>query len=398
MKYLKFGFYSVVKKPLFNILIIIEVAAILVLGNMVISVFNSRAVLYEPYEDILSQDGYVFQSRLSRSYDPEMKFEKLCNSLKGDVTVIKTYQLFLQLDKNDMLSNANVYSVDENIYSKYNLPLLCGRWASTKKNSNGEIEAVITGGKTAEESKYPLDAVFDTEIGKIRIVGIIAANTYAPFVSMGTDSQLLNILNFYQVADETDQTALFVSSSADEALRNPCDMGVSKAFMYYNSEPTKEIRERNEQILMGGTRHLSELSVYRDNSIECLIEQYKKLLPILLCVFAIVLAELICSVAMNTKSQMRNYGIYFLCGCRWKGCLKISLAYSAILLTGGMIIGTAAFLIFQNTEYASLFEQNLAMDNIYITLAIFAVMLIISLVIPFFMVRGTSPVETIKEN
>ena len=101
---------------------------------------------------------------------------------------------------------------------------------------------------------------------------------------------------------------------------------------------------------------------------------------------------------MNTKSQMRNYGIYFLCGCRWKGCLKISLAYSAILLTGGMIIGAAAFLIFQNTEYASLFEQNLAMNNIYITLAIFVAMLIISLVIPFFMVRGTSPVETIKEN
>ncbi|MBR2175329.1 MAG: hypothetical protein IJ861_00080, partial [Clostridia bacterium] len=66
--------------------------------------------------------------------------------------------------------------------------------------------------------------------------------------------------------------------------------------------------------------------------------------------------------------------------------------------TGGAILGTIAFLLFQLSDYAKLFEQNLALNNIYITLAVILIMLLISLIIPFFMVRKTSPVETIHAN
>ena len=60
LKYFKYGFYSVIKKPLFNMLIILELAAILVVGNMAIAAYNSRSAFYEPYKDILTQDGFVF--------------------------------------------------------------------------------------------------------------------------------------------------------------------------------------------------------------------------------------------------------------------------------------------------------------------------------------------------
>ena len=100
---------------------------------------------------------------------------------------------------------------------------------------------------------------------------------------------------------------------------------------------------------------------------------------------------------MNTKRQLRHYGIYFLCGCNWSGCLKFSFAYSLLILAGGFLSGGMAYPIFRKLEYADLFERYLAENNIFITATIAAVMLFLSLVIPFFMVRRTSPVKTIKE-
>ena len=140
------------------------------------------------------------------------------------------------------------------------------------------------------------------------------------------------------------------------------------------------------------------MSDFKRNSDNFLYEQYIKMLPVLLCVFLIVLVELICSVAMNTKEQLRNYGIYFLCGCRWRDVLRISLSYSLIILAGGLILGGAAMAVFQTTEYAKMFEQNLALNNVWMTLALIGFMLLVSLIIPFVQVSRTSPVSTIKEN
>ena len=394
MKYLKYGFYAVVKKPLFNILIMIEIAAILVVGNMAVSVFNSRAVLYDPYKDLISQDGYMFIPRAKFSnYDEDLTIKKVYDSLKGDVTVVNFYGSQIVNREDSIVSN--IYIIDDRVFSKTHLPLLSGRWASSERNSAGQIEVVATEG----EDGFELGTVFNSQYGEMIVVGIIGLNSYVPSITNFSYTEH-DVRSFYDIVDSDDieKSDFYVSSAVDDALSDPHYLGRARAFIYYNTEPSDEIRAYNEELLMGNSSTLYELSDINEASLEYLNEQYIKLIPILLCVFIIVLAELICSVAMNTRSQMRNYGIYFLCGCRWKGCLKISLSYSAIILVGGAVLGTIAFLLFQASEYAALFEQNLAVNNIYITLAIIALMLVLSLIIPFFQVQKTSPVETVKEN
>ena len=180
-------------------------------------------------------------------------------------------------------------------------------------------------------------------------------------------------------------------------MSDPHNIAMTVNFCFYNSEPGADVRQRNNEKIMGISKNISLLSEYNENTLAYINEQYIKLLPILLCVFVIVLAELICSAAMNTQRQLRNYGIFFLCGCNWSGCLKFSFAYSLLILAGGFLSGGMAYPIFRKLEYADLFERYLAENNIFITATIAAVMLFLSLVIPFFMVRRTSPVKTIKE-
>lgn len=402
LKYLKYGFYSVVKKPLFNILIILELAAILVVGNMAIAAYNSRSAYYEPYRDILSQDGFFFIGKGIGNYDRDLTIKNMCDTFEGDVTVVNNYGL--QLVTGDILFTRNIVSIDSSIFSKLKLPVAEGRWASSEKSENGEIEAVVFKGSDKDNERVRLGNVIDGKINdkscKIKIVGIIAEEQYIPSLATNThiNSAKSNVMNFYDVPLTSNACTFFVSASADEILSDPHFMAQTVSFMYYNAPPSDEIRQNNKEKLMANSRNLALLSEYNKNSLDYINEQYIKLLPILICVFVIVLAELICSVAMNTRSQMRNYGIYFLCGCRWKDCLKISLSYSLIILIGGCMVGTTAFLVFQNSEYATMFEQNLAINNIYITTLIVAVVLILSLVIPFMQIYKTSPVETIKEN
>lgn len=423
MKYLKYGFYSIVTKPVFNIIIMLELAAILVVGNLTIAAANSRAVLYEPYADYIRKEGYVFTPNSSLASEGT-KVNDVYASLEGDISIHYTYYDSLIGDEGGVLQTdpiyntstyRNMYCFEKDVFSKFNLPLQGGRWASCERDENGRIETVAVIGdetylKIGDIIKGKILTGIDEDgnsiykdIGEVIIVGIIEKNNYFPtegFHHIHGGINEINITNIYNIQEDYihHSVTFLVCAEADEALHNPVNIRSSTAFITYESEPDSATIAANEEKLSSIKNTTIKMSEFRERTNEYLQEQYVKLLPILLCVFIIVIAELVCSVAMNTKTQMKNYGIYFLCGCRWKDCLKISVAYSAIILFGGAVIGSAAFVIFQLSDYSTLFEQNMAVNNIYITAAIIAVMLVVSLIVPFFMVRRTSPVETIHSN
>ncbi|MBR2177036.1 MAG: hypothetical protein IJ861_08850, partial [Clostridia bacterium] len=398
MKYFKYGLFSVSSNPLFNIIIMLEIAAMLIVANMAIATANSREVLNEPYAELMEHEGYIYQCKKLKdpAVDRELVIKNLMDSLKGDLSFTYCYTSQIKTDKSVLKGSPlskeevrNIYTFDEKVYSKFNLPLADGRWASAQRNEKNQIEAVaVVGtddylkvGDVIKADYSDLDEqnnIVYVDIGEVVIVGTITDNYYFPNV-YANGSNKMNIQNLYMTGNEYTGNAVFlVSSAADEHFSDPRDIATNFTFITYNSEPTDEIREFNLSQLSTVKGTIVNISDFKARSDEFLYEQYIRLLPLLLCVFIIVVTGLICSVSMNTYSQLCNYGIYFLCGCRWKGCLKISLAYSAIILTGGAILGTIAFLLFQLSDYAKLFEQNLALNNIYITLAVILIMLLIS--------------------
>ena len=423
MKYLRYGLFSIVNNPLFNIMIMLELAAILVVGNLTIATANSRSVYYDPYDSVLSEDGIVYNPQfLHNPYDGKETLSELYNSLEGDVSVkVGYYNSIVTRDSRlvDALfesgeTQRNCYSFDDEIYSRFNLPLCEGRWASCERNEKGQIEAVIcrNGEENinigdvfsfliphVDESGDGAPEVTFDDIGEIVIVGIIADKMYCPQISLGGTENKESVLNLYNVEETNGHFTMYIACGAEEKLCDNKSIGASTAFITYNTAPTDEQRETNEKkLLYLGRSKIINMSDFKRNSDNFLYEQYIKMLPVLLCVFLIVLVELICSVAMNTKEQLRNYGIYFLCGCRWRDVLRISLSYSLIILAGGLMLGGAAMAVFQTTEYAKMFEQNLALNNVWMTLALIGFMLLVSLIIPFVQVSRTSPVSTIKEN
>ena len=89
MKYFRYGFFSVIKKPLFNILIVLELAGIFIVGNLTIAASNSRSVYYDPYAEIMHHEGYVFTPRKNRNseYDKDLRVKATYDNLNGITTL-----------------------------------------------------------------------------------------------------------------------------------------------------------------------------------------------------------------------------------------------------------------------------------------------------------------------
>ena len=425
LKYLKFAWKSFIRKPVFNIIIMLELAAVLIVGNILIAVVNSRSVYYEPYEEIMNHEGYVFTPRITGKPENMKKLTEQYHSLQGDIsitcsnikTIVSESELLRDEHSTEKTKYRSLYAIDDSIYSKFNIPLTSGHWGSSSRNSKGQIEAVAVLNREAyikvgdvipfrvQNYDEETNSLKEIDMGELLIVGTIQHGGYYPTVRLEGTAQgssgkknTLDVRNMYTTGSLGNEGAEFyVSSDADPLFSVVDDPETVTAFITYNSNPSDEIRQANNELLAGIKGSYIRMSDFKESSDSYLYEQYIRLLPILLGVFVIVIAELICSAALHTKEQIRNYGVYFLCGARFKGCLKESLAYSMLILSGAVIIGLSAFALFQSTEYAELFEHNFAANNMIITFAIIAAMLVLSLVIPFFMVRRTSPVKTIKE-
>ena len=293
MKYFKFGLYAVSSKPIFNLFVIIEIAAILIAVNMTVSVANSRSVLLDPYEDIINKQGYMFiykgekELRNIPGRENEKSFVEITNSLKGDVSLTCTYSTTLKSDTSVLhpidLSFDQirmVYSFDDEIYSRFRLPLTEGRWASAKRNQQNQIEAVVAVGvedylKVGDVIKAEVPIKDDngeynyTDIGEIVIVGIIKNDYFVPDIYLQGDVDKISIKNLYQShrknVKEYSPAVFMINASVDSCFHDATFMRMNVVFITYNSTPAADDKAYNDSLLHSGKSTAYSLSVFNAN-------------------------------------------------------------------------------------------------------------------------------------
>lgn len=387
MKYLKFGFESILKRIGFNILIIVEIALLLLVTNIMIANCNNKSFLYEPYKEILSHDGTdeTFSAALSGEF--RTLYEKI-GQLKGD---IKLYT-FGMTSTPEIADNG--YTLNDDIFLKMNLPLKKGSWPSEVTDENGNYNILVS-----SNSEYDVGDIIQSEYGTFKVAGILTDITYLPKLT-NAYADALDLTAYYEKMDyrtDGNETAAIIPQSAFPNLLE-CNVVTFRYLMYYNTPPTEEEKTYNDEIIeeLGGSGYRFEeerLSI--EKSIDKL---YRDVTPIVLCISAMVLFGFIGLLAINTKSQIHDYAIYFLCGCRWKDCIKIALVNILIIVFISVILFGILIGIFDMLGISAMLGLLFAINNLYITLMIITGIIIISLIAPFFIVKNTSPVETIKEN
>ena len=427
MRYFKLAYDIFINKFLFNLLVILEIAAMLILTNTVIATYNSKKMLYEPYKEMLSHNGVVFINAGFEEgyYDDKKEIQEIYDKynylsypaiiemfkehLRGNTEIVYTISRGLRSDEGGLISMLEGYDtdvvnalyIDHSIFEKLRMPLASGRWASSEKNENGEIEIVISGGTNAV-----LDKVYDTPLGKMKVVGILTDNTYVPpseFPESINDK--LSIFNYYKPFDCNVSTRppfalvdMNLFSNTAEYTRFSStwfisyENGLSEEDIAYNTNYLKQFGQVRD---VYGEENFSTLS---EQSEKYLNDIYTRMLPIVIAAAVVILAGLIGSVAISTIKQIKNFGIFFLCGCRWKDCTRIIIAYLTILFSVAAVLTVLCIAVMKIINMDYLIGSVYEMNNLAISIAEIAVMYLLAIILPHNIIKTTSPVETIKEN
>ena len=423
MRYFKLAYDIFINKFLFNLLIILEIAAMLILTNTVIATYNSKKMLYEPYKEMLSHNGVVFMDAGFEEgfYDDKKEIQEIYEkynylyypaiiemfkkNLKGNVEITYTVNNGLEGGPLSTMEgynadSVNIFYIDHNIFKKLRMPLATGKWASSEKNENGEIEMVISGGTNAV-----LDKVYDTPLGKIKVVGILTDNTYVPPSEFPENiNDKLSIFNYYKPFDCRVSTRAPFALIDQNLLNNTIGFrfnsawfisyedGLSDEDIAYNTNYLKQFGQVRD---VYGEENFSTLS---EQSEKYLNDIYTRMLPIVIAAAVVILAGLIGSVAISTIKQIKNFGIFFLCGCRWKDCTRIIIAYLTILFSVAAVLTVLCIAVMKIINMDYLIGSVYEMNNLAISIAEIAVMYLLAIILPHNIIKTTSPVETIKEN
>ena len=431
MKYFKIAYDMIKNKFVLTLIITIEMAVFLILCNTVAGTYNSKNMLYEPYKDILKNNsGVVFmlddtlehdecdnaeieKLRHDGYLDDEDVIDYLQKNLEGDVKIYYNSQLefweddhmaphsALPMDEGELV---DYILLDDEIFKKYRLPLAEGRWASSEKNSSGETEVVVSGGTDTK-----LNELYVTPAGKFRVVGILTDNTYEPPGSgyLSDDNNKEGLFSFYEAFDANVSMAgpfiiadrKLVDYKEDKYKKFNCTTE-PVWFVSYGSGLDEEAIKRNNDLLktigyFDDDKDFSTLSEDTENTINNI---YIGMLPMIIAAAVVILSGLIGSAAMTAIRQMKTFGIFFICGCRWRDCIKIISASLVIIL--GMSVVLAVLGIYgmwaMNFEY--LIGLSFGWNNFVISVVILAAMYLLSIILPHNIIKSSSPVETIKEN
>ncbi|MGN1457210.1 MAG: hypothetical protein ACI4XP_04550 [Acutalibacteraceae bacterium] len=410
MKYFKIAYNMFVHKLLFNVILIIEIAALLILSNVVIASYNSKSMLYRPYEDILNNNEgvavYIDPAEMINNQDEIMN--NIRKNLEGDLRIITTDVLACVSEKTEPSSkmyqdNGKVEYIllDSDVLSKLRLPLSAGRWCSSELNSQGQIEVIASGGTDAE-----LNKVYHTDMGDVIVVGILTDNTYCPKTyktNAFTEDSQKGIFGYFDTFDCNVSTQgaflladkkLLSNANSDEWYK----ICGTNMLISYGSGVSDEVKEKNNKYLKTVATVECDFSEIVSETKKEMNNDLMKMLPIILVAVIVVLSGLTGSVAISTMKQVRNFGIFFLCGCRWKDCFRIISANVLIVfvLSGVLTVGGIVCMQLMNFNY--LIGASFELNNLLITIGIMAFMFLMSIILPYAVIKGTSPIETIKEN
>lgn len=414
MQYFKIAYGLIANKFISVLFVSIEIAALMLLANIVTATYNSKSLLLKPYEELLQNDGVILDVNSllwEEGKAPEEVIKDIKSNCQGDVTIHYVNSMDFVARNGpastmfyDEGSNIEYYLLEDDIFSKLRMPLAEGRWASSEKTPDDEIEIVISQGTDAQ-----LGQVYVTPAGKIKIVGILTENTYVPpmggvrsasineqnsiFTYYDSFDVNVNLMGAFAIADKK----LFPNQGDDESYNITAD---GLWFVSFGNNLTEEQIKYNTDYLktIGYISPDETFHTLLDSSQKTINNIYLRMLPIIIAAVIVVLLGLIGTISLSTLRNMRCFGIFFLCGCSWGKILKIISAYLTYIFAAAIVWFIIGVNIMNGMKLAYSIGLSFDTNNIFISIIILLFMYLTAIILPYSLIKTTSPVETIKES
>ncbi len=402
MKYFRIGAMAVIERLGINLILIAQFAALFISANVITASYNNRYMLYEPLNFLWGKQGYFCSDNdIRRDLNPE-RITKVVSSLAGNPSVVQMYSAPIWFDDDAYTINAVV--CDDIMMENLNLPLAQGKW-TTKENDKDTLYAVVP------PNKYGVGVgdIIDMSMGdkKVKIIGMLSDPTYLPSFNgylVKMEAQYLysktSLENSELDGFESNSVTILMRKSeynkVDEETKANYLASNMSFFVYYPETPSEEDYNANMTILRNEGYDILNLEDVHSRSLSYLKTGLEKYIPLVILILVVSIISLISGTALNTLQQMKNYGVFYLCGIKWKDCLKISATNIFIILIFSVLASTILLLL---AFYLGLFVKwglVFRLNNLLVTSALFVLAFIVSSIIPYNIIIKNSPVEILR--
>lgn len=394
VKYFKYGSMALYQRIIATVMTVAEIALLIILSNVIVAQWNNRYMLYEPYEKLLKSDGQIvlYNEIVAKMNGIDTTTEQLLDKVQGDVSFVYAYSINVELEKDLSL---RVYFIDDKVLKKYSLPLEEGDYKFSKDTDDycGVMSPNVLGYSKGDKILLRDEA----KAYNIRITGILSNPTYSPnYGEYSTSSEnaynVKRLYSKYSLSNKPDPFIILSQKGNEELIESLGAHICPEIFIIYNSMTDEVTKAKNAEMF---DNYLDIKDVYNGTH-DYLYNEVIKTVPLIVFGMLIIIIGLIGTVAINTKCQIRNYGVYFLCGAKWKDSIRISITSNGIIMIFAMILSITTYfmssLFGAKEKYGLVFGAN----NILITVGIVTLLSVISGLIPLFMLRKISPVEIIR--
>lgn len=392
-----------------NIFIILQLAVTVILTVAIVSSVESRTMYYKPFEDLLSKDGAVLKAVNA------VGGEKPVEELNGVESACLSYRAggIFSTDSTEQYEGRNYpVALNDEYIKRLSPEMKNGKWLSEINYSgrsgicgvitdNGSIK---TGDKVLMTVGYydEADVNFENikyETYEIEIVGVIKDGAKIPDVSKSfkkTEFDFRNFYHDYSLKQDVDPV-LFVPYSQLSLAHISCMPSGLQIVSFKEGLSQEEKSGLLSELGKYGTI-IDETSAVNERSEKYIREELVKLMPLLICVFVLVAVSSVSLSAISVKKNLKLYGIYYVCGSRWKNCILINLINNVITSAAGVL---TAVIIINVIKVKGLLENTVfsfGKPQLLFTAALIVLNLLISMIIPLGIMKRNTPKEILTNN
>lgn len=397
----RLGIKAFVQNIYSNLFIAFQLAFSLLLTILITSSVLSKSELYTPFENILKRNGIVINLHMPQSdniFYKNQDIDKIYSMYTADGT-------FAEKGISTAEGKNNIYALSGDLINIYSPMIKNGQWLDKSDNISGKIYGVITensyGYKLGDIVKVnyveysPDDTNFINPIIKsydIEISGVISDNSKIPNVSGIQTDEDFDFRNFYYNYSSKKDIYPYIFVSYDQLQKNNIPAMQSNFQFAVFDKGEKDLSVVKNNMNAYGTTYL-----FRDIQTESqrfINSELIKLLPLLICIFTLVIVSSVSISALSVKSQLKSYGIYYLCGSPWNKCLIINLINNLLTEFFSCIIAVILAVLFRLFSSESIIFS-FGFYQIAICSVILIFNLLLSFIIPIGLMKRNAPKDII---
>jgi len=190
---------------------------------------------------------------------------------------------------------------------------------------------------------------------------------------------------------------IYLFRSEDIQDYNVFAMSSGVAFINYSSIPNEEQKDDNNIIILGITERFVDMNVFQSNCIHYILQEITKLLPIFICILMLTIVISVSINAITAYNEMRNHSIYYICGITWNKTLIISLFYTMIQTAFAFLFAFAAIVFLKQLDIMKNVIIEFHPIQIATCFCVFVFNLLVSLIMPYLIIKNNSPKELLTE-